>query len=111
MRLQCFRWKIFLLLALKGSLEDCINRHTMNPLSDHELVHLLEFVGYGELDAPIWFVGMEEAGGGDDNIRRRLKFKKVEDCAEAHRILGITKHHWGRKVYVLRAFGTKLSQN
>ncbi len=70
----------------------------MNPLSDNELIHLLEFVGYGELDAPIWFVGMEEAGGGEDNIRRRLEFRKVEDCAEAHRILGITKHHWGRKV-------------
>jgi hypothetical protein len=64
-------------------------------LHNEELEHLLDFVGYGKLDAPVWFLGMEEAGGGEENIRARLKFRTVEDCAEAHRILGITKHHWG----------------
>lgn len=63
-----------------------------------ELEHLLDFVGYGELSAPVWFLGMEEAGGGEENIRARIKFRTVEDCAEAHRTLGITKHHWGNRV-------------
>ncbi len=67
-------------------------------LLNNELEQLLDFVGYGRLDAPVWFLGMEEAGGGEDNLRARLKFRAVEDCAEAHRILGITKHHWGRRV-------------
>jgi hypothetical protein len=67
-------------------------------LLNNELEHLLNFVGYGRLDAPVWFLGMEEAGGGEDNLRARLKLRAVEDCAEAHRILGITKHHWGRRV-------------
>jgi len=41
---------------------------------------------------------MEEAGGSEDNIRARLRFRQVEDCAEAHQILGITKHHTGKKI-------------
>jgi len=64
-------------------------------LTDQELFHLLEFIGYGTLDADVWFLGMEEAGGGEDNLRKRLKFKRVEDCAEGHKILGIEKHRWG----------------
>jgi len=67
-------------------------------LPNNELEQLLDFVGYGRLDAPVWFLGMEEAGGGEENLYARLKFRTVEDCAEAHRILGITKHHWGRRV-------------
>lgn len=69
-----------------------------NALTDSELEHLLTFVGYGRLDADVWFLGMEEAGGGEGNIRSRLKFNRVEDCAEAHKILGITKHHTGKKI-------------
>jgi hypothetical protein len=65
-------------------------------LSNEELEHLLAFVGYGSLDADVWFLGMEEAGGGEDNIRTRLKFQTVEDNAEAHKMLGITKHQWGQ---------------
>jgi hypothetical protein len=49
-------------------------------LQSNELEHLLNFVGYGRLDAPVWFLGMEEAGGGEANL------------------LGITKHHWSRRV-------------
>jgi hypothetical protein len=67
-------------------------------LQNEELEHLLDFVGYGRLDAPVWFLGMEEAGGGEQNIRTRLKFRTVEDCAEAHRALGITHRHWGKRV-------------
>jgi len=68
-----------------------------NSLSDADLNHLLNFIGYGTLDADVWFVGMEEAGGGEENIRTRLKFRPVEDNAEAHKMLGVTHLHWGRK--------------
>ena len=67
-------------------------------LIDSELEHLLNFVGYGTLSANVWFLGMEEAGGGEENICSRLNFRQVEDCADAHRILGITKHHLGKRV-------------
>lgn len=67
-------------------------------LTNEELEYLLNFVGFGKLNADVWFLGMEEAGGGKENIRARLKFKQVEDCAEAHKILGITKHHSGKKI-------------
>jgi hypothetical protein len=67
-------------------------------LTDTELEHLLNFVGYGNLEADVWFLGMEEGGGGEENIRARLKFRQVEDCAEAHSTLGITKFHTGQKI-------------
>lgn len=85
-------------------------------LNDSELEILLNFVGYGNLKADVWFLGMEEAGGGEENLRLRLKFRLVEDCAEAHQILGITQHHTGRKViqptwrgmsYIMLAFAGK----
>jgi hypothetical protein len=67
-------------------------------ITDEQLEHLLDFIGYGRLGADVWFLGMEEAGGGEANIRTRLKFGQVEDCAEAHKLLGITKHHWGKQI-------------
>ncbi len=76
-----------------------------NALSDKELEKLLKFVGYGKLNADVWFIGMEEAGGGEKNIRSRLEFKDVVvDCAEAHETLGISKHHRGKKV-IQRTWG------
>lgn len=68
----------------------------MKPITDEELAHLLKFVGYGSLTAPVWFLGMEEGGGGEDNLRKRLKFDVVEDCKEAHAQLGITRFHGDR---------------
>lgn len=68
------------------------------PLIGSELNHLLNFIGYGTLDADVWFLGMEEAGGGEENIRTRLKFRPVEDNARAHKMLDVTKLHWGRRV-------------
>lgn len=67
-------------------------------LTDIELEHLLGFIGYGRASAPVWFLGMEEAGGGEENLRARLQFEPIEDLARAHQILGITKHYEGRKV-------------
>ena len=66
-------------------------------LSDAELEHLLNFIGYGRLDADIWFLGIEEAGGGEANIRTRLKFRPVKDNAEAHKMLGVTHLHRGKR--------------
>jgi hypothetical protein len=40
-------------------------------LTDIELNHLCDFVGYGTLSAKVWFPGMEEAGGGENNLRAR----------------------------------------
>ena len=65
------------------------------PFTDQELEHLVRFIGYGELDADVWFLGMEEAGGGEDNLRRRLLFRQIEDCAEAHKLLNVMNLHWG----------------
>ena len=68
-----------------------------NPLTDKELEHLLSFIGYGSLDADVWFLGMEEAGGGEANIHTRLNFQTIEDNAEAHKMLGVTNLHWGKR--------------
>ena len=69
------------------------------PFTDEEVEHLLSFVGYGNLSAPIWFLGMEEGGGGEENLRRRLSFERIEDLYEGHKKLGILKHHEGyRKI-------------
>jgi hypothetical protein len=67
-------------------------------ITNSQLEHLLNFIGYGTLSAKVWFLGMEEAGGGEENIRARLRFRQVEDCMDAHTILGITKHHLGKRV-------------
>lgn len=53
--------------------------------------------GHGRLDADMWFLGMEKAGGGEVYIGVRLKFRPVEDNAEVHKMLGVTHLHWGRR--------------
>jgi hypothetical protein len=53
-----------------------------------EIDKLLRFIGYGRLEAPIWFIGMEEGGGGEANLRTRLTFDPVMDLARAQRMLG-----------------------
>jgi hypothetical protein len=70
----------------------------VQPLTDEQLDYLLDFIGYGTLAADVWFLGMEEAGGGEDNIHTRLNFQTVEDCAKAHKLLGVTKLHWGKRI-------------
>ena len=60
-------------------------------LTQNQLDHLLKFVGYGRLDADIWFLVMEETGGSEENLRARLKFEQIEDLAKAHQLHGITK--------------------
>lgn len=67
------------------------------PFTDKEVEHLKKFIGYGELNADVWFLGMEEAGGGEKNLRDRLTFHQIEDCAEAHKKLDIMHLHWGKR--------------
>lgn len=69
----------------------------IKPVTDSELDKLLAFIGYGTLDADVWFLGMEEAGGGEENIRIRVGFDPVEDCAEAHKKLGVLNLHSGKR--------------
>lgn len=63
------------------------------PLSDQELEQLIDFIGYGALDTPIWFVGIEE-GGSEKRLRNRLAFSQVEDLKNAHIKAG-HKRNWG----------------
>lgn len=66
--------------------------------TDKDFEGLSHFVGYGNLDADYWFIGMEEGGGGKENLEARKQFSQVMDCAEAHEILGITKYHKGKNI-------------
>ena len=55
-----------------------------------ELNSLLNFIGYGRLDADIWFLGLEETTANLKTVRDRLKFQQVEDSLEAQNLLGIS---------------------
>lgn len=57
------------------------------------------FVGYGNLRAPMWFLGMEEGGGRDvGELRLRVSTwnergrRATEDLAGFHRAIGVTKY-------------------
>jgi len=67
------------------------------PLNTIELEHLINFIGYGRLDADIWFLGFEETGGNENKLRTRLKFEKVVDCAEAQSIIGSSRQNFGNE--------------
>lgn len=69
-----------------------------------EAEHLLAFIGYGHLQAPTWFLGMEEAGGGEANLRARLKFDQIEDLRNAHLQLGIRCFHDGPRPKIQRTW-------
>jgi hypothetical protein len=62
-------------------------------LTQKQLEHLSEFIGYGNPDADIWFITLQETDGSEENIRARLKFAPVEDLASAQQILDATKYH------------------
>jgi hypothetical protein len=57
------------------------------------------FFGYGNWGAPVWFIGMEEGGGGTiAEAGRRIETWRIrgkldlEDLVEFHYAIGITKH-------------------
>lgn len=63
------------------------------PLTQKQLDHVMDFIGYGRLDADIWFFVMEESGGSEENIRARLKFEQLEDLATTRQIPDTSNQH------------------
>jgi len=77
----------------------------MTPSLDDKLLQdfIDGFYGYGNYNAPYWFVGMEEGGGNSiDEINNRLKTwdrrgrREIEDVAEYHCDFGISRY-WKTK--------------
>lgn len=73
---------------------------------DDELLncYMGRFFGYGNVSAKLWFIGMEEGGGGSvEEIGSRLSAwdvrgrKAVEDIAEYHLHFGLNKFFTGEK--------------
>lgn len=95
-------WPAYTDRAGEGALADggfLLAWHRSNhPFSEAERNSLMSFVGYGNPDGLVWFIGMEEAGGGEWNLRRRLEFTPVMDLREAHFRLGIHVHHDGARI-------------
>jgi hypothetical protein len=61
-------------------------------ITNIELEHLLDFIGYGRLDAEIWFLGMQEEDTRQESTRPRLKFRQIEDLAAAINLSGNPAH-------------------
>ena len=55
-------------------------------ITDYQLQKLESFIGYGRKDAKTIFFGLEEAGGGIENLKVRLGIKDYEllDCRDFH---------------------------
>jgi hypothetical protein len=61
------------------------------------------FFGYGTWSAPVWFIGMEEGGGSSlAEVETRIETwrargaNELENLAEFHRAIGVTRHFGGR---------------
>jgi len=69
-------------------------------ISREELQKLEGFIGYGKPNAEIIFFGLEEAGGGEENLKTRLSISDYEflDCRRFH--LDHLKH---KKTYKLHS--------
>lgn len=68
-------------------------------ITQQDRAKLLNFLGYGNLKAPFWFLGMEEGTGGaanlEPNIFARLKFiDSVMDLKDAH--VHLNWEYWNR---------------
>lgn len=64
--------------------------------TSEEINKLHNFIGYGKEDAEFIFIGIEEGGGGYENLKRRLEYNdyRLLDCRRFHLdILDITKFH------------------
>src|SRR5437899_1633894 len=59
-------------------------------LSDVDVQHLLDFVGYGNPSGRYWFVGMEEAGDlkPAELLTRAREFHAIDDLSRAHALPG-----------------------
>lgn len=66
----------------------------VRPLTQAQVDVLCAFKGFGRLEAPVWFVGMEEGGSNPALLHARALWDPVMDLKEAHvDRLGITRHH------------------
>lgn len=79
----------------------------MNGLLDYTKA----FLGYGNLSAPVWFIGLEEGGGQDlAEIEQRVRAwerrgaEPVEDLAGFHREIGVTRFFDGRRPVLQRTW-------
>ncbi len=83
-------------------------------INQQERDKLLNFIGYGNLNAPFWFLGMEEGSGGiqklhadpkqnaienekllERNIEKRLRFREnIMDLQEAHNNQHLNWEYW-----------------
>ncbi|MEO6816049.1 MAG: hypothetical protein ABI177_05055 [Edaphobacter sp.] len=65
-------------------------------LTTKEITGITSFLGYGQPDAKVWFIGLEEGLGKStdeearENLKRRSCFKSVMDLREAH--LNLREH-------------------
>ena len=64
-------------------------------LTANELEHLLAFIGYGRLDADIWFLGFEESGGKVEELITRINFDEIMDSVAAQTMLGRSSQIFG----------------
>lgn len=59
-------------------------------LSPEEITRIVNFLGYGRLSAPVWFIGKEEGLGemssqdAAKNLKARATFEQTMDLYEAH---------------------------
>ena len=62
-------------------------------LARDAIANILGFIGYGNLAAPLWFIGLEEGLGGMDNadiatnLVARGRFDETMDLAQSHMTL------------------------
>ena len=76
-------------------------------LDDDAVTTFIEtFYGYGNWSAPVWFVGMEEGGGGTpEEIAKRIAAwaqrgrNELEDLVEYHHAIGVTRHFGGQSTW------------
>lgn len=72
--------------------------------------NLLNFLGYGNPKASVWFIGQEERLAANADVGKQLLirslFPSVIDCAIAHAALEISRHHRsnGEPVHVQRTW-------
>src|SRR5258706_9050297 len=80
-------------MARREVLHNISHRVESMSISQDMLQRSLDFLGYGTLDAPIWFLGMEESfrerPGFDHqrNLEVHAKFDRVMDVQIAHELL------------------------
>ncbi len=59
-------------------------------ITESDLDTLINFIGYGNLDADIWFLGKEETISSSAMMIDRLQFEQVEDSTKALSILNLS---------------------